>query len=57
MGQNPYDRVKLARDNSRPTGLDYIKNIFQGFFLCNLLHGVCVRTPSQHPPVRYAAYF
>ncbi len=36
MGQNPYDRVKLARDNSRPTGLDYIKNIFQGFIE---LHG------------------
>lgn len=31
MNGAPYDRVKLARDNSRPTGLDYIKNIFQGF--------------------------
>ena len=57
MKDAAYERVKLARDNHRPTGLDYIKNIFQGFFLCNLLHGVCVRTPSQHPPVRYAAYF
>ena len=27
----PYERVKLARDNSRPTGLDYINNIFKGF--------------------------
>ena len=27
----PYERVKLARDSSRPTGLDYIKNIFKGF--------------------------
>lgn len=27
----PYNRVKLARDSSRPTGLDYIKNIFKGF--------------------------
>ena len=26
-----YERVKLARDNKRPTGLDYIKNIFKGF--------------------------
>ena len=26
-----YERVKLARDNNRPTGLDYIKNIFRGF--------------------------
>lgn len=31
MSQIPYDRVKLARDNKRPTGLDYIKNIFNGF--------------------------
>lgn len=28
---HPYERVKLARDNERPTGLDYIKNIFKGF--------------------------
>ena len=27
----PYERVKLARDNSRPTGVDYIRNIFKGF--------------------------
>ena len=31
MSTTPYERVKLARDSSRPTGLDYIKNIFQGF--------------------------
>ena len=31
MSQVPYARVKLARDSSRPTGLDYINNIFQGF--------------------------
>ena len=31
MNQAPYERVKLARDNNRPTGLDYIKNIFKGF--------------------------
>ncbi len=36
MGQIPYERVKLARDNNRPTGLDYIKNIFKGFIE---LHG------------------
>lgn len=36
MSGAPYERVKLARDNSRPTGLDYIKNIFQGFIE---LHG------------------
>lgn len=36
MNQIPYERVKLARDNSRPTGLDYINNIFKGFFE---LHG------------------
>lgn len=28
---HPYERVKLARDNERPTGLDYIKNIFKDF--------------------------
>jgi len=27
----PYEKVKLARDNSRPTGLDYISHIFTGF--------------------------
>ena len=26
-----YERVKLARDSKRPTGIDYIKNIFKGF--------------------------
>lgn len=31
MSQVPYDRVKLARDSGRPTGLDYIRNIFKGF--------------------------
>ncbi|MBQ8649053.1 MAG: acetyl-CoA carboxylase carboxyltransferase subunit alpha [Clostridia bacterium] len=31
MSAVPYNRVKLARDSSRPTGLDYIKNIFKGF--------------------------
>ncbi|MBQ4258645.1 MAG: acetyl-CoA carboxylase carboxyl transferase subunit alpha, partial [Lachnospiraceae bacterium] len=31
MISQPYDRVKMARDNSRPTGLDYIRNIFSGF--------------------------
>lgn len=36
MSQIPYERVKAARDTSRPTGLDYIKNIFQGFIE---LHG------------------
>ena len=36
MNQTPYDRVKLARSSSRPTGLDYIQKIFQGFIE---LHG------------------
>ena len=31
MSLIPYNRVKLARDSERPTGLDYIKNIFRGF--------------------------
>ena len=31
MVQTPYERVKLARDAKRPTGLDYIHNLFQGF--------------------------
>ena len=31
MGTTAYERVRLARDNSRPTGLDYIRNIFQDF--------------------------
>lgn len=31
MSQVPYERVKLARDTKRPTGLDYIRNIFEGF--------------------------
>lgn len=37
MMQTPaFERVKLARDNHRPTGLDYIKNIFKEFIE---LHG------------------
>lgn len=31
MSGTPYERVKLARDNKRPTGQDYIKNIFKNF--------------------------
>ena len=31
MTQVPYAIVKHARDNMRPTGLDYIRNIFTGF--------------------------
>ncbi|MBQ7336401.1 MAG: acetyl-CoA carboxylase carboxyltransferase subunit alpha [Clostridia bacterium] len=31
MNQTPYDRVKLARDSQRPTGMDYIRRIFHGF--------------------------
>ena len=31
MSETAYERVKLARDSKRPTGLDYIKNIFKGF--------------------------
>ena len=36
MNETAYERVKLARDNKRPTGLDYIKNIFAEFIE---LHG------------------
>lgn len=36
MSQIPYEIVKFARDNKRPTGLDYIHNIFTDFFE---LHG------------------
>lgn len=37
MNQNSsYERVKLARDSKRPTGVDYIKNIFKNFIE---LHG------------------
>lgn len=36
MAQTPYERVKIARNNDRPTGLDYINNIFKGFIE---LHG------------------
>ncbi len=32
MSKTAYERVKLARDSKRPTGLDYIKNIFKDFF-------------------------
>jgi len=31
VSESAFERVKLARDNKRPTGLDYIKNIFKGF--------------------------
>lgn len=31
MSETAYARVRLARDSKRPTGFDYIKNIFNGF--------------------------
>ena len=31
MTQVPYAIVKQARDNQRPTGLDYVRNVFTGF--------------------------
>lgn len=31
MSEAAFERVKLARDSKRPTGFDYIKNIFKGF--------------------------
>lgn len=36
MTDTAYARVKLARDNQRPTGLDYVRNIFHRFIE---LHG------------------
>lgn len=36
MSDVPYTRVKLARESTRPTGLDYINHIFKGFLE---LHG------------------
>lgn len=36
MTKTPFDRVKTARNPKRPTGLDYISNLFDGFFE---LHG------------------
>lgn len=36
MSQAPYERVKTARDSQRPTGLDYIRNVFEDFLE---LHG------------------
>lgn len=36
MSETPFERVKLARDNQRPTGQDYIKHIFKHFIE---LHG------------------
>ena len=36
MSTTAYERVKIARGNKRPTGLDYIENIFTDFFE---LHG------------------
>ena len=36
MSTPGYEKVKLARDNNRPTGLEYIKNIIGGFIE---LHG------------------
>ena len=32
MALSAYDRVKLARGGKRPTGLDYIRNLFTNFY-------------------------
>lgn len=34
MNRTAYDSVKIARGNNRPTGLDYIKEIFTEFLNC-----------------------
>ncbi|MCR5388639.1 MAG: acetyl-CoA carboxylase carboxyltransferase subunit alpha [Lachnospiraceae bacterium] len=31
MTETAYERVKTARDSKRPTGIDYIRNVFKGF--------------------------
>ena len=31
MSETAYKRVRIARNNDRPTGQDYIRNIFRGF--------------------------
>ena len=36
MAQTPYETIKLARSHTRPTGLDYIRNLFPDFIE---LHG------------------
>ena len=36
MSKTPYDRVKTARESGRPTGIDYIQNVFTDFIE---LHG------------------
>lgn len=36
MAETAYERVRIARGNDRPTGLDYLTNVFQGFYE---LHG------------------
>ncbi|MCD7786502.1 MAG: acetyl-CoA carboxylase carboxyl transferase subunit alpha, partial [Oscillospiraceae bacterium] len=36
MSTAAYDRVKIARSNKRPTGLDFIRGVFSDFFE---LHG------------------
>lgn len=35
MSVTAYDRVRAAREKSRPTGLDYIKNLFGTFLECH----------------------
>ena len=32
MSMTAYERVKIARSEKRPTGLDYINNIFKTFY-------------------------
>ena len=35
MSVTAYDRVRAAREKNRPTGLDYIKNLFGTFLECH----------------------
>ena len=42
MSATPYERVRLARDNQRPTGQDYIKNIFKNCLTLNYIDIECV---------------
>lgn len=35
MSVSAYDRVRAAREKNRPTGLDYIHNLFGTFLECH----------------------
>ena len=42
-----YERVRIARGAKRPTGIDYLQNVFHGFLSCTATAATRTTQPSS----------